>query len=262
MHFNLKQQNNLNIENYIIMENKIVLVTGGAKGIGRSICIELAERNYTVIFTYLSNEEKAKELVTEITTKGKKAFCYACDMSNLKATMNLATRIKKEHGILDALVNNAGILGDGRHFLMSKDDNWWNVISTNLGSVTNTCRVFVPQMVSKRAGRIINITSLAGQRGSGGQSAYSSSKAAIVAFSKSLLKEVGSFGLVVNCVSPGLIETDMTNSPNLNSVTTRVPLNRMGNTQEVASLVSYLVCDAPLYFSSQEITIDGGLGHS
>lgn len=264
MHFNPKQQNKFNSENYIIMENKVVLVTGGAKGIGRSICIELAERGCTVIFTYLTNEVKAMELVAEITTKGNKAFGYACDMSDLKATMNLASRIKKEHGAINGIVNNAGTLGDDKQFLMSKDDSWWSVVNTNLGCVTNTCRIFVPQMISQRSGRIINITSLSGQRGNAGQSAYSASKAAIVAFSKSISKEIGRLGIIINCVSPGLVETDMTSTQKVffTHAISRVPSNRMGTTEEIASLVSYLMCDAPAYFVGQELTIDGGLALS
>jgi NAD(P)-dependent dehydrogenase (short-subunit alcohol dehydrogenase family) len=261
MPFNLKQQNNLN---YIIMENKVVLVTGGAKGIGRSICIELAERGCTVIFTYLTNEVKAMELVADIRSRDKKVFSYPCDMSNIKDTMNLASKIKKEHGVINGIVNNAGILGDEKQFLMSKDDSWWNIVNTNLGCVTNTCRVFVPQMISQRSGRIINITSLSGQRGNAGQSAYSASKAAIVAFSKSISKEIGRLGIIINCVSPGLIETDMTSTQKdyFTRAVSRVLSNRMGTTEEIASLVSYLICDAPIYFVGQELTIDGGLALS
>ncbi|MCU0467419.1 MAG: 3-oxoacyl-ACP reductase FabG [Arcicella sp.] len=244
------------------MENKVVLVTGGSRGIGRSICETLAERGCTVIFTYLSNEEKAQALAAEIREKGQKAFAYYCDMSDLKSVVAFSAKIRKEYGNFDALVNNAGILGDGKPFLMSADDHWWNVMKTNIGSVTNTCRAVVPQMIAQKKGRIVNITSVSGQKGNPGQSAYSASKSAIVTFSKALAKEVGRFGVVVNCVSPGLIETDMTKNISNEYVSARSQfsaLTRKGEVQEVASLVSYLICDAPEYIVAQELTIDGGL---
>ena len=244
------------------MENKVVLVTGGSKGIGRSICETLAQRGCTVIFTYLTNEEKANALAAEIQAKGQKAYAYHCDMSNLKSVITFTHQIRKEYGSFYALVNNAGILGDGKPFLMSGDDQWWNVMRTNIGSVTNTCRALVPQMISQKFGRIVNITSVSGQRGNPGQSAYSASKSAIVTFSKALAKEVGRFGVVVNCVSPGLITTDMTANISNEYVSARSQLSalsRKGEVEEVASLVSYLVCDAPQYIVAQELTIDGGL---
>jgi NAD(P)-dependent dehydrogenase (short-subunit alcohol dehydrogenase family) len=245
------------------MENKVVLVTGGSRGIGRSICEILAERGCTVIFTYLNNEELAHSLTARIRAKGQKAYAYCCDMSNLKAVLTFASSIRKEHGILYALVNNAGILGDGKTFLMSADDHWWNVMKTNIGSVTNTCRAVVPQMINQKNGRIVNITSVSGQKGSPGQSAYSASKSAIVTFSKALAKEVGRLGVVVNCVSPGLIETDMTKDIPSDYVASRSknsPISRKGEALEVANFVSYLVCDAPNYIVAQELTIDGGFG--
>lgn len=244
------------------MENKVVLVTGGSRGIGRSICETLAERGCTVIFTYLTNEEMAQSLASEIRAKGQKAYAYYCDMSNLKAVVAFSSTARKEHGTFYALVNNAGILGDGKPFLMSADDHWWNVMKTNIGSVTNTCRAIVPQMINQKSGRIVNITSVSGQKGNPGQSAYSASKSAIVTFSKALAKEVGRFGVVVNCVSPGLIETDMTKNISNEYVSARSQfsaLTRKGGVEEVASLVSYLICDAPEYIVAQELTIDGGL---
>lgn len=136
-------------------------------------------------------------------------------------------------------------------------------MKTNIGSVTNTCRAVVPQMISQKRGRIVNITSVSGQKGNPGQSAYSASKSAIVTFSKALSREVGRFGITVNCVSPGLIETDMTKdipSEYVASKSKYAPLSRKGETSEVASLVTYLICDAPAYLVAQELTIDGGIG--
>lgn len=248
------------------MNNQIVLVTGGSRGIGRSICLVLAERGCTVLFTYLSNEVKARELVDEIAQlPGGRAYGYQCDMSDLKAVQALSVRLRKEHGRLEGLVNNAGIVGDGKAFLMASDDHWWNVMHTNIGSVTNTCRIMLPLMISQRKGRIINMTSISGQKGNAGQSAYSASKAAIVTFSRALAKEVSRFGITINCVSPGLIDTDMTSYIKEEYVANRfvnTPLKRKGLVTEVSNLVAYLLCDAPTYLIGQELTIDGGMAMS
>ena len=248
------------------MNNQIVLVTGGSRGIGRSICFNLAERGCTVLFTYLSNEAKALELVEEINALGGgRAYGYQCDMSNLKAVQALAARFRKEHGRLEGVVNNAGIIGDGKSFLMASDDHWWSVMRTNIGCVTNTCRIMLPLMISQRKGRIINMTSISGQKGNAGQSAYSASKSAIVTFSRALAKEVSRFGITINCVSPGLIDTDMTSDIAADYVQNRfvnTPLKRKGEVAEVANLVAYLLCDAPGYLIGQELTIDGGMGIS
>jgi NAD(P)-dependent dehydrogenase (short-subunit alcohol dehydrogenase family) len=247
------------------MANFIVLVTGGSRGIGRSICLALAARGCTVLFTYFSNDAKAQELTVEIAQLGGKALAYRCDMSQLTEVLNLAKKIRKDAGQLDAIVNNAGIVGDGKPFLFATDDHWWHVIRTNVGSVTNTCRALLPMMISRKSGRIINITSLSGQKGNAGQSAYSASKAAVVTFSRSLAKEVGRFGITVNCISPGLIDTDMTRDISNEYVASRLvwsPLKRKGGADEVANLVAYMLCDAPSYIIGQELTIDGGLGVS
>ncbi|GAB3893911.1 3-oxoacyl-ACP reductase family protein [Spirosoma agri] len=248
------------------MKKTIVLVTGGSRGIGRSICLSLAEHGCTILFTYLSNESKAQELRDEINQMGRgEAYGYRCDMSQLPEVLDLAKRIKRDVGYLDAIVNNAGIVGDGKPFLFATDEHWWHVIRTNVGSVTNTCRVLLPMMISRKAGRIINITSLSGQKGNAGQSAYSASKAAVVTFSRSLAKEVGRFGITVNCISPGLIDTDMTRDISNEYVANRLvwsPLKRKGGADEVANFVTYMICDAPGYIIGQELTIDGGLGVS
>lgn len=247
------------------MSNPIVLVTGGSRGIGRSICLSLAERGSTVLFTYLNNEAKAQELTAEIAQLGGKALAYRCDMSKLAEVLDLAKKIRQDIGHLNAIVNNAGIVGDGKPFLFATDEHWWDVIRTNIGSVTNTCRALLPMMIARKSGRIINITSLSGQKGNAGQSAYSASKAAVVTFSKSLAKEVGRFGITVNCISPGLIDTDMTRDISNEYVANRLvwsPLKRKGGADEVANLVTYMLCDAPSYIIGQELTIDGGLGVS
>ena len=245
-------------------DKKVILVTGGSRGIGRAICTVLAARGHQVVFTYLSRADAARELVDEISRNGGHApGAYQCDMSNANSVKSLMMTLKKEYGALDAVVNNAGILGDGRPFMFSTDDDWWNVVRTNVASVTNTCRMVLPMMVNRKQGIIINMTSLSGQKGNPGQTAYSASKSAIVTFSRALSKEVGQFGITINCVSPGLIETDMTKELSEEYFSLRLakaPLKRKGSPEEVANLVTYLICDAPKYIIGQELTIDGGIG--
>lgn len=243
---------------------KIALVTGGTRGIGRAISLELAHQGYRVIFTYLSKVEMAESLVNEIAEHNlPTAKALKCDMSDGKEVASLFKNIKKEFPKIDVVVNNAGILGNSRPFLFTTDDEWWKVVKTNVASVVNTCRNVLPMMIRQKRGVIINITSLSGQKGNPGQSAYSASKAAIVSFSKALTKEVARSGVIINCVSPGLIETDMTSNLNngyFEERMSRSPLKRMGTSIEVANLVSYLASAAPQYIIGQEITIDGGIG--
>ena len=247
------------------MDNpKIVLITGGTRGIGRHTCLNMAQKGYQVLFTYLSNQEMAEQLAGEIrTATGTAPGYFKCDMTDYNQVAGLIKLIKAEYGPIDVLVNNAGILGNSRPFLMTPDKDWWEVLDTNVACVVNACRAALPGMVARKQGVIVNITSLSGQRGNPGQSAYSASKAVIVAFSKALHKEMGSMGIKINCISPGLIETDMTKDLNPVYFQQRLansPLKRMGKPEEVANLISYIADEAPSYLIGQEITIDGGIG--
>lgn len=243
--------------------NKVALVTGGSRGIGKSIIWHLAQAGFDIIFTYKSNEELAESIRKEVEDNSSvKALAVKCDMSDEQAVTALFKQIKSFNRRLDVVVNNAGILGESKPFLFTSNDEWWKVVHTNVSSVINTCRKAVPIMVSQKKGVIINITSVSGQKGNPGQSAYSASKAAIVSFSKALTKEVGRSGITINCVSPGLIETDMTKDISPEYFSKRIaasPLARMGKTEEVANLVTYLASDAPSYMLGQEFTIDGGI---
>ena len=247
----------------ILDDKKVALVTGGSRGIGRCITQQLAQIGYEVIFTYKSNELMANELQQEILVSyGVKPLAVCCDMSDEAAVASLFKTIKKEYQQLNVVVNNAGILGISKPFLFTSNEEWWKVVQTNIASVVNTCRKAVPLMINQKKGTIINITSVSGQKGNPGQSAYSASKAAIVSFSKALTKEVSRFGITINCVSPGLIETDMTKDLNADYFSNRIsksPLKRMGRSEEVANLVAYLASNAPAYMLGQEITIDGGI---
>ncbi len=247
------------------MDNpKIALVSGGTRGIGRHTCLQLAEKGFKVILTYRSNEEMANNVVAEIIAANCPIpYAFQCDMTDTKAVKSLVTKIRKEYGEISVLVNNAGVLGTSKPFIMTKDEEWWHVLNTNIACVMNTCRAVIPSMMRQKKGSIINVTSLSGQRGNAGQSAYAASKAAIVAFSKTVHKEMGAFGVTINCISPGLIRTDMTKDIKPEYYEKRLansPLKRMGEPEEVANLITYIATSAPSYLIGQEITIDGGIG--
>jgi 3-oxoacyl-[acyl-carrier protein] reductase len=239
---------------------KIALVTGGAKGIGRGICLELAKRGLTVLFTYRSSSVAADQLVEELNTlyPGTHA-AFKCDGMQPESVVDLFRTIKSQYGGVSVLVNNAGIAGANRLFSMSKPAEWDYIFNNNLQSVLNTCRSALPSMIKAKHGIIINITSISAENGTPGSSAYSASKAAIISFTKSLFRELAMCGIVTFSVSPGLVDTDMAKDASL-LLERRIaisPLKRMGRPEEVASLVGYLATEAPAYLGGREISIDG-----
>ncbi|MEZ4986054.1 MAG: SDR family NAD(P)-dependent oxidoreductase [Saprospiraceae bacterium] len=242
----------------------VAVVTGGSRGIGRQITKLLTQKGYKVYFTFRSDKESAKTLTEELNTgeySGEAIGCQ-CDMVDMNSVTELFNLIKKQAGRVDVLVNNAGVLGEMRPFLFANDGRWYETLDHNVKCVTNSCKRVLPLMIRQKKGRIVNVTSIAARLGNPGQSAYAASKAAIVAFSKSLYREVSPMGITINCVSPGLVDTDMTN--NLNEKYTaeilNTPLARMAYASEVANMVSYLATDAPEYLLGQELILDGGLG--
>ena len=247
----------------ITKRDEIVIVTGGSRGIGRAICLRMALAGYQVVFTYKANEELAEKLIQEVRKElNINIVGCKCDMAEEEEVKNFFYWFKMNFKRLDILINNAGILGENLPFLITEHDDWWKTVRINMACVTNTCRFAIPMMIAGKKGKIINITSLAGQKGSPGQTAYSASKAATVAFTKSLSKELGALGISFNCVSPGFIETDMTkelNSDFHQSSIARSPLKRMGRPSEVADLV-YFLCAQSTYILAQDIVIDGGIG--
>lgn len=242
----------------------VALVTGGSRGIGRQITKLLTQKGYQVCFTFLSDAASAAQLTAELAEEelAGQAQGYQCDMSDMSAVNTLVNTIKAQYGRVDVLVNNAGVLGEMKPFLFANDDKWFETLDNNIKCVTNSCKRVLPLMIRQKKGRIINMTSIAGRMGNPGQSAYAASKAAIVAFSKSLYREVGSMGIIINCVSPGLVETDMTKGLNQKYVAEvlNTPLGRMARACEVANMVAYLATDAPDYLLGQELVLDGGLG--
>jgi 3-oxoacyl-[acyl-carrier protein] reductase len=248
---------------------KKILITGGSKGIGKQLVYEFTHRYNTVIFTYQSSVDSAQKIVSDLNSAGfEKIMAFQCDMGDDKKVRELFRNNKELFQDIDVLINNAGIRdsklnGSPKSFLMTSAEEWWEVMHNNMNSVINCTRSVLPSMIKRKAGRIINITSLAGIKGNPGQSAYASSKAAITSFSKSLAKEVSSLGITINCLAPGFIETEMVKNLSERYIEARVGnslLKRMGTTKEIANIVTYLALDAPEFLVNQEIVIDGGIG--
>src|SRR5258705_10234270 len=190
------------------MNRKIAIVTGGSRGIGEAIVRKLISDAFFVIFTYKNNVELANSICNSINKDTNLCISYKCDVSKLEEVKSLIKDIQITYGRVDVLINNAGIR-DNQLFLLSSESEWWNVILTNLGGVINCVKTILPIMINQKEGIIINITSISGQRGTIGQTAYSASKAAIVGFSKSIGREIARYGININCIAPGLIETGM-----------------------------------------------------
>lgn len=245
------------------MKQRNAIVSGGSSGIGRAICIELAKKNCDIIFTYRNSLEKANSLTNEIEDKyNRRCIPVKCDMTNFDDVKKLGKIIKSEFETVDIVVNNVGTTGDLCLFMMSNIDHWYKILKANLDPVINLTKIVIPIMIRKKNGRIINITSLGGITGNPGYSSYAAAKAAIYSFTKSIQKEVGQFGIIFNCVAPGLINTEMTNAVSDKYQNTRLSnsiIKRMGEPEEVSSLVGYLAVDAPDYLINQEIVIDGGI---
>ncbi len=244
------------------MSLKIALVTGGTRGIGKEIVFQLAASGFTVIVNYISSDLAALHICKEINENNiTKAIPIQADVSNLSDAKVLFNQISDQFNRIDVLVNNAGIR-DESLFMLSNDEKWWHVIKTNLGSVANCCRLVSPIMIRQKSGIIINISSVSATKGSRGQTAYSASKAAIIGFSKSLAREVSKFGISVNCVSPGIIDTDMVNSTRdefINNQLQNTLLKRKGNVGEIAEFVTFIANGKCRYLIGQNIIIDGGL---
>jgi 3-oxoacyl-[acyl-carrier protein] reductase len=244
-----------------LLENKNALITGASKGIGRAVAIAFAEQGANVAFTYLSSEQKAKELVEELEEKGIKAKAYKSDAANFEAATTLVEEVIEHFGNLDVLVNNAGITQD--NLLMRMNEEMWDkVVDTNLKSVFNTVKASTRAFMKQRTGSIINMTSIVGVKGNAGQSNYAASKAGIIGFTKSVALELGSRNIRANAIAPGFIQTEMTDNldeKTLESWTSNIPLKRGGTPEDVAQLAVFLASDMSAYITGQVIQVDGGL---
>jgi 3-oxoacyl-[acyl-carrier protein] reductase len=242
-------------------ENKVALVTGASRGIGRAIAVRLARGGATVVINFASNRSLAEEVGREITEAGGSALLCGFDVANHDAADQEISRIVGELGGLHILVNNAGITRDGLLIRM-KEQDWDDVISTNLKGIFNTSKAAAKQMIKQRYGRIINITSVVGEMGNAGQPNYSAAKAGIIGLTKSCARELGSRGITVNAVSPGFIETDMTrNIPQQakDEYIKKIALGRFGKPEDVAEAVAFLASDRASYITGEVIRVNGGL---
>jgi len=239
---------------------KYALVTGGSRGIGRAICIKMADMGYHVLINYKGNEEAAKATLQAITDKGGNAELLKFDVANREEIKNiLGNWIEKNPDkTIDILVNNAGIKEDGLMIFM-KDEQWDSVLRTNLDGFFYVTRLVLHGMLLRKYGRIVNVVSLSGLKGMAGQTNYSAAKAGIIGATKALAQEVGRKGITVNAVAPGFIKTDMTEGLDEKQLQTMIPIKRFGTSEEVAHAVGFLASPEAGYITGHVLSINGGL---
>ncbi|OGW76110.1 MAG: 3-oxoacyl-[acyl-carrier-protein] reductase [Omnitrophica bacterium RBG_13_46_9] len=244
-----------------MLKNKVAIVTGGSRGIGKAIVEEFARQGAKVAFNYVKSEESALELKKKVETEGGEILAYKQDVKDYDAIKVMVEGVKSHFGRLDIIVNNAGILRDKALMLMEEQD-WEEVITTNLSGAFNLVRAAIVTFMKQKSGNIINITSVAGIKGMPRQVNYSASKAGIIGLTKALAREVGPYNVRVNAIAPGYIDTDMVKDIKEDYKTEllkRIPLNRFGRSDEVAKVATFLASDEAKYITGQVLTIDGGL---
>jgi 3-oxoacyl-[acyl-carrier protein] reductase len=244
-----------------LLQNKVALVTGASRGIGREIAKKFASQGANVAFTYLSSIEKGQALEAELAAYGIKAKGYRSDASDFAAAEQLVVDVVADFGTLDILVNNAGITRDTLLMRMS-EEQWDDVLRVNLKSVFNLTKAATKPMMRAKNGSIINMTSVVGLMGNAGQANYSASKAGIIGFTKSIAKELGSRNIRSNAIAPGFIETEMTGELNekaLEDWLKNIPLKRAGQGEDVANACVFLASDMSKYITGQTLQVDGGM---
>ena len=240
-----------------MQENKVALVTGGSRGIGRACALKLAEAGVNVVINYAGNDEAAEKTVKDIEAFGVKAAKKKFNVADKEAVDTAIKEIVEEFGKIDILVNNAGITRDGLFMRMS-DTQWLDVINTNLNSAYFVTNPVSKLMIKQRSGAIINMASISGIYGNAGQANYSTAKAGLIGMTKALAKELASRNIRVNAVAPGFIQTDMTKDLPQEQIVERIPLKRLGEPGDIAKTVKFLALDAT-YITGQVIGVDGGL---
>ncbi len=244
-----------------MLKDKVAIVTGGTRGIGRAIALKLADHGANIVINYRNSDKEAEELKAILEGKGVKVLTVKCDISNFEDSKNLMDKCKEVFGKIDILVNNAGITKDTLIMRM-KEEDFDNVIDVNLKGTFNCAKHASAIMLKQRFGKIINMTSVVGIAGNAGQVNYAASKAGVIGLTKSLAKELGIRGITVNAVAPGFINTDMTASLSekvKEEASKNIPLKRLGDPEDVANLVGFLASDAANYITGQVINVDGGM---
>ena len=245
-----------------MLNDKVAVVTGASRGIGRAIAVKLASLGATVIINYNGSVEKAKEVKSEIESCGGKAEVYQCDVSDFEVCKTFLDHVIKEYGRLDILVNNAGITKDGLLMRMSEQD-FDDVIRINLKGAFNCIRFASRQMMKQRSGRIVTLSSVVGVAGNVGQANYAASKAGVIGLTKATAKELASRHITVNAVAPGFIETDMTAAMPESAraaAAAAIPAGRIGRAEDVAAAVAFLAGEQAGYITGQVLCVDGGMG--
>ncbi len=244
-----------------LLQNKTALVTGASRGIGEAIAMKFAENGANVAFTFLSSEERAKDLEQRLMTYGIKAKAFKSDAGNFAAAEQLTNEVMKGFGSIDICVNNAGISKDNLLLRMT-EEQWDDVIQANLKSVYNLTKQVIKPMMKARSGSIINLSSIVGMKGNAGQSSYAASKAGIIGFTKSIAQELGSRNIRCNAIAPGFIETEMTHylqDGGAEKWFEKIPLARFGKPEEIANVALFLASDMSSYVSGQVISACGAM---
>lgn len=240
---------------------KVALVTGASRGIGRDIAIELAKAGANVAVNYAGSEARANEVVQEIQGLGREAFAVQCDVASTESVAEMVKQTIERWGSLDILVNNAGITRDNLIMRM-KEDEWDDVINTNLKGVFLCTKAVTRQMMKQKSGRIINISSVVGESGNAGQANYVAAKAGVIGLTKTTAKELAPRGITVNAVAPGFITTDMTDKLTdeiKEGMLKMIPLAKFGEPKDIANAVTFLASDDSRYITGQTIHVNGGM---
>lgn len=239
------------------MSEKLALITGASRGIGKACAIELAKAGYDIAVNYAGNVDAANKTVEELKALGVEAAAFKFDVSNKEEAAKGVDEVLAKFGRIDVLINNAGITRDGLFMRMSAE-NWDAVINTNLSSAFYVSQPVVKIMMKQRSGAIVNMSSVVGVSGNAGQANYSAAKAGLIGLTKTLAKELGSRGIRVNAIAPGFINTDMTKDLDTSKFTNFIPLKRLGEPEDIAKAVKFLAVDAE-YVTGQVLEVDGGL---